>query len=98
MSTLHLVRQSAFSTTDFQQCLDIVASNDTIIFMDDGCYCLSHSLINHSALSVNVGVSLYVLAEHVDARAITTSKQIKKIAMSDVVKFTFEMDNVITWQ
>lgn len=44
MTTLHIVRQSAFNSNDFAQCLQILGNNDVIVFIDDGCYNLHHHL------------------------------------------------------
>ncbi len=47
MSTLHLVRKSAFTTNDFAQCLSVLDHQDAIVLMDDGCYNLNHSLMDN---------------------------------------------------
>jgi len=96
MSTLHLVRQSAFATNDFAQCLNVVNQNDAIVLMDDGCYNVNHTLINN--LLKQVGDNINLVASHAKARAIEANKMIKLIEMADVVTLTFIHSKVITWQ
>jgi len=96
MSTLHLVRQSAFATNDFAQCLNVVNQNDAIVLMDDGCYNVNHTLINN--LLKQVGDNINLVASHAKARAIEANKMIKLIEMTDVVTLTFIHSKVITWQ
>ena len=96
MSTLHLVRQSAFATNDFAQCLNVVNQHDAIVLMDDGCYNVSHTLMNN--LMDQVGDNINLVASHAKARAIEAKKTIKLIEMADVVTLTFTHTKVITWQ
>ena len=96
MSTLHLIRQSAFATNDFAQCLSVVNQDDAIVLMDDGCYNVNHALINN--LMKQVGDNINIVASHAKARAIEANKTIKLIEMADVVTLTFTHNKVITWQ
>ena len=97
MTTLHIVRQSAFSTSDFLLCIQVLGNNDVIAFIDDGCYNLQHSSINN--IDSNKNVRLTVIEQHANARAIAINDaMIAKISMNDLVALTFENDTVITWQ
>jgi len=97
MATLHIVRQSAFNTNDFSQCLQVLGNEDVIVFIDDGCYNLQHNLIN--SIDSNINIKLKVIEQHANARAITINEEIfTKITMNDLVSLTFENDRVITWQ
>lgn len=98
MPTLHLVRQSAFSTNDFGLCLDTSNIDDSIVFIDDGCYCISHPLFKQFDTGNNKGIRFYIIAEHAQARALPLNDTVKAITMNDLVKLTFDMDNSITWQ
>jgi tRNA 2-thiouridine synthesizing protein B len=98
MTTLHLVRQSAFATNDFAQCLSVLAHQDAIVFMDDGCYNLKHSLLNSLIERIDNSLALYVIANHAKARAIETLVTINKVSMTEVVELTFNYNKVITWQ
>jgi tRNA 2-thiouridine synthesizing protein B len=97
MASLHIVRQSAYHTSDFSQCVQILGNKDVIVFIDDGCYNLQHSLINSIESSKNV--QFKVVTSHASARAININEDIfEKITMEDLVSLTFENDRVITWQ
>lgn len=98
MSTLHLVRKSAFTTNDFAQCLSVLDQQDSIVLMDDGCYNLKHPLMDSLIKRTNSTISINVIANHAQARAIDTLAVVKKIKMNDVVELTFNHQKVITWQ
>lgn len=98
MSTLHLVRQSAFATNDFAQCLSVLDHQDAIVLMDDGCYNLKHSLMDSLIKRVDGTININVIASHAQARAIETLTEINHIDMNDVVELTFNHKKVITWQ
>jgi len=97
MTTLHIVRQSAFNTNDYAQCLQVLSDNDVIVFIDDGCYNLHHHLTN--SINSKISIKLKVIGQHANARAIKINEAIfTKIEMTDLVSLTFENDRVITWQ
>jgi len=97
MATLHIVRQSAFNTDDFSQCLQVLGNNDVIVFIDDGCYNLQHNLIQ--SIDSNKNIQLNVIEQHAKARAIAVNEEaLTKITMNNLVSLTFENDRVITWQ
>jgi tRNA 2-thiouridine synthesizing protein B len=97
MATLHIVRQSAYNTSDFFQCMQVLGNEDVIAFIDDGCYNLQHSLINSIDSSKNIQFKVITL--HANARAIKINEDIfEKITMENLVSLTFENDRVITWQ
>jgi len=97
MTTLHIVRQSAFNSDDFIQCIQVLGNNDVITFIDDGCYNLQHSLI--STIDKSLNVQLTVIEQHANARAIAIDENIiAKITMKDLVTLTFANNTVITWQ
>lgn len=97
MPTLHIVRQSAFQTNDFFQCSQVLQQNDAIVFTDDGCYNLQHSLMN--VIHKKKNIQLHVMQNHAVARAISLKNSlVTEINMRDLVKLTFDNDRVITWQ
>ena len=97
MTTLHIVRQSAFNSNDFAQCLQVIANDDVITFIDDGCYNLQHKLTQH--IDSNKNIKLTVIKHHAQARAITVDEALfTAISMDDLVMLTFDNDRVITWQ
>ena len=98
MSTLHLVRQSAFASNDFAQCLSVLDHQDSVVLMDDGCYNLKHPLVDSLIKRVDGSVNINVVVSHAQARAIEIITAVKAIEISDVVELTFTHKKVITWQ
>ncbi|KGJ90109.1 sulfurtransferase complex subunit TusB [Colwellia psychrerythraea] len=98
MSTLHLVRKSAFTTNDFAQCLSVLDQQDSVVLMDDGCYNLKHPLMDSLIKRSESTISINVISNHAKARAIETLAAIQHIEMNDVVELTFTHNKVITWQ
>ncbi len=97
MTTLHIVRQSAFNNDDFAQCLQVLRYNDVIAFIDDGCYNLHHSLIN--TIDSEANIQLKVIGKHAQARAITVDEALYTIInMNNLVELTLTTNRVITWQ
>lgn len=105
MSTLHLIRQSAFNTSDLSQCLSVLSDKDALVLIDDGCYNLNHLLLKpllqqvaHPTIQTGNSLSVNVVASHVKARAIQFPDGVTLLEMSDVVDLTFAHNKVITWQ
>ncbi len=97
MATLHLVRQSAFATNDLLQCIEVVAENDEVVLIDDGCYSLNHpALVKLFDNEINITVK--VVEKHALARGIKIPKQITAIKVKTLVELTFYLETVITWQ
>jgi len=92
MSILHLVRKSAFETSDFELCVNTLNSSDRLVLLDDGCYSLHHPLINSVKNSINV------LQSHAQARAITLTTNAQYITMDDLIELTFKHNSMVTWQ
>lgn len=92
MTILHLVRRSAFETTDFEQCLAMLSKNDEVVLLDDGCYNLRHPL------AASITNKLMVITPHAQARAIQVANKEDLITMTDLVNLTFKHNSVITWQ
>lgn len=94
MTTLHIVRQSAFVSDDFSQCINVLNYNDTVAFIDDGCYNMQHKLIK----TIDINIQLQVLVKHAQSRALTINEDVfSKITMVNLVELTFSNDRVITW-
>ena len=97
MATLHIVRQSAFITNDFFQCVQVLGNEDVIVFIDDGCYNLKHRLI--TSIDSELNIQLNVIEQHAGARGIIINDKVfTKTTMKDLVSLTFENTRVITWQ
>lgn len=98
MSTLHIVRQSAFMTSDLAQCISLLLSEDTLVLIDDGCYNLSHRLLTDLLSQPNNSITVNVIKSHAEARALLVPKGVNIIEMTALVEFTFTHQKVITWQ
>lgn len=97
MTTLHIVRQSAFNSDDFAQCLQVLRKNDVIVLIDDGCYNLHHPLI--STIENDTNIQLKVIEKHAIARAIAIDETLYSVIdMNNLVELTLITDRVITWQ
>jgi sulfur relay protein TusB/DsrH len=97
MPTLHIVRQSAFNSDDFAQCLQVLRDNDVIVFIDDGCYNVHHPLIK--TINSETKIQLNVIQKHAQARGLTIDKALyTAINMNHLVQLTLTTNRVITWQ
>jgi len=93
MSILHLVRTSAFQHDDLAQCLQVYSPEDTIVFMDDGCYNLDHNL-----LQSRTEVKPLVISEHCQARAVAIMDKNQSLNLEKLTLLFFSHDSVLTWQ
>ena len=97
MPTLHIVRQSAFNSDDFAQCLQVLRNNDVIVFIDDGCYNVHHPLIH--TINRDTSIRLNVIEKHAIARGIAIDKALYTVInMNNLVQLTLTTNRVITWQ
>ena len=95
MTTLHIVRQSAFTSNDFAQCKQVTLQGDLIVFTDDACYNLTHPLVN----SLDEHIKVMAIKDHCQARAVTLdNSKASFITLEQLVKLTFDADRVLTWQ
>ena len=95
---LHLVRTSAFQTNDFQQCLNVLQSTDTIVLLDDGCYNLSHDLWQEASNKIAL-TALYIIEAHAQARAITIDKnKINSLSLDALMTLICKTEKSVTWQ
>lgn len=95
MSTLHLLRSSAFHSDNFQLTLSALQKNDALIFIDDGCYCLTHPLFRQC---LTMPITLYAEPEHVNARGLSLPNKVSRLTIAQLVDLTFTYQRVITWQ
>ena len=102
MTILHLIRSSAFSNNDLEQCIHNIEDSDSVVLLDDGCYNINHPLMNKLQEKISM-INLYILRKHAQARGINiddfTSKDVfNSITMEELVGMTFSNDSVVTWQ
>ncbi len=94
MSTLHLIRTSAYQQDDLKQCLALLQASDKIVLLDDGCYNLTHPLLN-----TDINHNIYHINEHALARAMLEHNNISQaITLTELTQLFFTVDKVITWQ
>lgn len=96
-SILHLVRKSAFETSDFQQCLAVIGTNDALVLLDDGCYNVKHPSFTNIDSIIPLS-KIYVIGHHSSARNVTMPEGIAKISLTDLVSLVATNDKTITWQ
>jgi sulfur relay protein TusB/DsrH len=98
MSMLHLVRTSAFQANDFQQCLKVIQTSDTLVLLDDGCYNLSHDLWQKALSKITLS-ALYIVEAHAQARAIAIDKNIiNTLSLEALMTLICETEKSVTWQ
>lgn len=95
MSILHLVRKSAFETSDFQLCINTLQPADQLVLLDDGCYNVLHSLYNTVDTLIN---KVNIIQSHAQARAINFPINTQVISMNELIELTFKHSSVVTWQ
>lgn len=99
ISTLHLIRTSAFNNNNLSSCLNTLLDDDAVILLDDGCYCLQHVVISKL---FDKNIKLYFIDEHVKARGILLSnkqtEQFKSIDLTALLHLTMTYTKTITWQ
>jgi len=76
----------------------VLEQQDAIVLMDDGCYNLKHPLMDSLIKRADSTISINVISNHAQARAIETLATVEHIEMPDVVELTFNHNKVITWQ
>lgn len=95
MSILHLVRKSAFETSDFELCINTLQAPDQLVLLDDGCYNVLHPLYSTVNMLIN---NVSIIQPHAQARAIAVPTNTRLITMNELIELTFKHDSVVTWQ
>ncbi len=97
MTTLHLVRSSAFSTNLTNNCNALLNKGDTIVLLDDGVYNVNHNIF--MSLAANKVVKVLAIDTHVSARAISIDTQeVTLITVEDIIQLSLTHTQSITWQ
>ncbi|REL26984.1 sulfurtransferase complex subunit TusB [Thalassotalea euphylliae] len=97
MASIHLIRNSAYSDANILTALSLLNADDLVVFIDDGVYNVSHPGIQQLLVN-NIGIQVYVIEHHIQARGITAPVNIEKITMANLVALTDQSTQVITWQ
>lgn len=96
MTTLHLLRTSAFSSSDLSDCIDTLSSADDLVLLDDACYNVNHPELARAIDTLKQPIK--IIDEHAKARGLELNNQVQSISLSELVQLTFIHTNSITWQ
>jgi len=99
MACLHLLRCGSFTHRHLTECTAILADDDAIILLDDGCYSLADPQLQQLCEQQKL-CDCYVIVEHATARALTVPSKhpYKSISINTLAELLFQFDNSITWQ
>ena len=97
MTTLHLVRCSAFKSHTINNCLSVLGGEDMVILLDDGVYNLQHPVLQQFQ-TVIPDSNLLVIQQHALARGVKLMSEHQAIELSELIKLSLETAQSITWQ
>lgn len=101
MSTLHTVNKSPFTHTTLASCLEVCASSDGILLLEDGVFAAIKSSPTTEQLNAAItrGIKIYVLSGDVKARGLS-AKVAPNIQITDYdgfVQLSTEYRCVQSW-
>lgn len=96
MSSLHLLRTSAYSSADFLECIGLLKPSDDLILLDDGCYNINHTLLIEA--QKKLFNTPYVVNLHMQARGLSNHNKLNELELSQLLELGFKHKNIITWQ
>ena len=96
MSTLHVLSHSPFGDDRLSSCLRLLGSTDTLLLSGDAVYALQPGSAPFLALQ-DKKISLFVLLEDVQARAIEIPDWAKVIDYPAFVELSIDHDKVNSW-
>ena len=88
---LHLIQRSPFSSTTVRDCLNIIGTQDSLLFMQDGVYIQSHPTLN------SITNPVYLLQDDLSARGLEVNDKEKSISYQEFVQLCTEHEKVISW-
>ena len=94
-NTLHLLRRSSFKQNDILLCCDILTTKDSVVLIDDGCYCLYHESFN---LLLSKTKNVFIIEIHALSRGLSINGVIQAIDLTELNKMIFNHSNSVTWQ
>lgn len=92
MATLHIIRSPSL-TNFLPELQSLVAAQDAILLMDDGCYQLALPALKKLTVSC-----VYVVREHMQARAVVNQEAATEVLATTTPSLLFDFNNSITWQ
>jgi tRNA 2-thiouridine synthesizing protein B len=96
MSTLHVLSHSPFGDDRLNSCLRVIGTNDALLLSGDAVYALQPGTAPFKALNAR-GLTLYVLAEDAQARAIDVPDWAKAVDYPAFVELSIHHDKVNSW-
>ncbi|MFG6207542.1 sulfurtransferase complex subunit TusB [Pseudomonas retamae] len=96
MSTLHVLSHSPFGDDRLNSCLRLLGSADALLLSGDAVYALQPGSAPFSALQ-DKKISLFVLLEDVQARAIEIPDWAEAIDYPAFVELSIHHDKVNSW-
>jgi len=99
MSSLHIVSTSAYRTDALQCAVEFARDGDAILLIEDGVYGAADTPSNEAVISrCQPGVTFYVLAEDMAARALPAcSGSFKTVGYSGFVDLVCQHQNSVSW-
>jgi len=97
MSTLHVLSHSPFGDSRLTSCLRLLGSADGLLLTGDAAYALQPDTAPQAALLAHAGLTLFVLAEDAEARALAIPHWAKAIDYPAFVELSLHHDKVNTW-
>ena len=96
MSTLHVLSHSPFGDERLSSCLRLLGASDALLLSGDAAYALQPGTAPFSALETR-RVSLFVLAEDAQARAVQVPDWAEAIDYPAFVELSIHHDKVNSW-
>ncbi|MFK9082278.1 sulfurtransferase complex subunit TusB [Pseudomonas neuropathica] len=96
MSTLHVLSHSPFGDDRLNSCLRLIGSNDSLLLCGDAAYALQPGTAPFTALNAR-GLTLYVLTEDAQARAIDVPGWATAVDYPAFVVLSIHHDKVNSW-
>ncbi|WP_207266189.1 sulfurtransferase complex subunit TusB [Pseudomonas sp. GW101-3H06] len=96
MSTLHVLSHSPFGDDRLNSCLRLIGADDALLLSGDAAYALQPGTAPFTALEAG-GLTLFVLAEDAQARAITVPDWAESIDYPAFVELSIHHDKVNSW-
>nr|WP_180206875.1 sulfurtransferase complex subunit TusB [Pseudomonas sp. SbOxS1]NYU07195.1 sulfurtransferase complex subunit TusB [Pseudomonas sp. SbOxS1] len=96
MSTLHVLSHSPFGDDRLNSCLRVIGTRDALLLCGDAAYALQPGTAPFTALNAR-GLTLYVLAEDAQARAVDVPDWATAVDYPAFVELSIRHDKVNSW-
>ena len=94
MTTLHIINAPQ-TTVDFATTLSLMCANDSVIFIQDGCYSLNAAAIIAQLQSRQLAI--YAIDDDLNARNVPLNHVINGINYEGFVDLTLDHHKTISW-